>query len=129
MPLQVNITKKEENVFTVSCFGSIDQTTHTFLEKEVGKILFPSTKVIIFDMGGVNYVSSMGIGVILKIKKSLEQNKGMLIMTNLQPQVKTVFDIIKALPNEAIFSSIEEADAYLDEIQKKEIEKRQSFDL
>jgi anti-sigma B factor antagonist len=124
MSLEVSIHRKEEGVFTVSCFGSIDTTTYMILDKEITPILVATTKVIIFNMEGVNYISSMGLGVIFKAKKILEQNKGRLIMANLQPQVRNVFDIIKALPAQAIFTSMEEADAYLMEIQKKNIEKK-----
>ena len=40
-------------------------------------------------------------------------------MVNLQPQIKKVFDIVKALPEQQIFTSIEEMDNYLKEIQRK----------
>ena len=124
MPLEVAINKKEEGVFTVSCFGYIDTTTYMILDKELAPILVPATRVIILNMEGVTYISSMGLGVIFKAKKIIEQYKGRLIMANLQPQVRNVFDIIKALPPQAIFTSMEEADAYLTEIQKKNIEKK-----
>jgi len=40
-----------------------------------------------------------------------------------QPQIRKVFDIVTALRREAIFSSMQEADRYVDMLQKKEIEK------
>jgi anti-anti-sigma factor len=123
MSLEVSVNKKEEGIFRVTCFGSIDTATYQILDKELSPILVPETKVIIFNMEGVSYISSMGLGVIFKAKKILEENKGRLIMANLQPQVKSVFDIIKALPSQAIFTSMEEADAYLTAIQKREMEK------
>jgi hypothetical protein len=46
----------------------------------------------------------------------------MFLMVNLQPQIKKVFDIAQALPGEAVFSSVEEADEYFDAMQKKALE-------
>ncbi len=42
---------------------------------------------------------------------------------NLQPQIRKVFDIVKAIPDSSIFASIDELDKYLDSIQRKEKEK------
>ncbi|MBM3250360.1 MAG: STAS domain-containing protein [Candidatus Omnitrophica bacterium] len=123
MSLKVVINKREFGVFDVSCIGPVDTSTYETLEKEVKPVLDMFPKVIVLNMEGVNYISSMGISAIIKIKKSLDETKGSLIVTNLQPQVKKVFDVIKALPTGGIFTSIAEVDAYLDRIQREELEK------
>ena len=38
---------------------------------------------------------------------------------NPQPQIQKVFDVVKAVPLNEIFSTVAEADAYLDAMQKK----------
>ena len=38
---------------------------------------------------------------------------------NMQPQIEKVFDIANALPAQSIFTSTEEADNYLDSMQKR----------
>ena len=81
-------------------------------------ILLASRKAIILDMRGVDYVSSMGIGSIFKIRKFAKENKIEIATVNIQPQVKKVFDTVQAMPQEAIFESLNEIDAYLDRIQK-----------
>jgi hypothetical protein len=60
-----------------------------------------------------------GVRVVFKAQKALKQQDGQFLMTNLQPQVKKVFEIIKALPTLKVFSSIQELDRYLDLMQKK----------
>ena len=117
MEFYVDVKEKEPKVFTVSILGPLDTNTHLLLEEKLKPILTESPRVIILNMEGVNYISSMGVGVIFKIKKALKQNKGSLLIINPQPQIKKVFEIIKVLPDE-IFSSIQEADEYLSEIQK-----------
>jgi anti-anti-sigma factor len=79
--------------------------------------------MIVLDLTELFYISSMGINALLKIKRGMEQLKGHMILTNPQPQIRKVFEIIKALPLETIFKSVEEADAYLTEIQRGEREK------
>ena len=79
-----------------------------------------------FDMSQVSYISSAGVGVFLKAENIMKQRGGILAMSNLQPQVKKVFDVLKVIPHEQMFKSIRELDNYLDAIQRKEKQKRQS---
>ena len=127
MSLTVTITEKKPEIFIVSPVGSIDSITYTILEKEVESVLDLSPKAIIFDMKGVTYMSSMGVRVILKTKKTLKRNEGKLIVVNPQPQIKKVFDVINAFPPQQVFASVEELDSYLDEIQGEDIEERKSL--
>ena len=73
-------------------------------------------------MQGLSYISSMGVSTILNARKSAEQKGAAFVMTNLKPQIKAVFDIIKALPDVCVFENMEEADRYLTQMQKKAIE-------
>jgi anti-anti-sigma regulatory factor len=66
----------------------------------------------------------MGVSAILKAKKTIETEGGSFLMTNLQPQIKRVFEIINALPSVSIFESPEEADRYLAEMQKRALEEK-----
>jgi anti-anti-sigma factor len=122
MPLTVEIREEHPGVFTVIPSGSIDTETYLDLEEKLNPILSESTKLIIFDMGAVHYISSMGLGVIFKTKSFLDKQGGSLIISNLQPQVKKVMSILKALP-EHIFKNMEEVDAYITQIQRKELER------
>jgi anti-anti-sigma factor len=78
--------------------------------------------MIIFDLEKLDYISSMGVRVIAKAKKSLKKSGGKIVLLNLQPQIRKVFEIIKALPSEQIFESVEEMDKYFDYMQKKTVE-------
>ena len=122
MPLNITSKEKEPGVFVVSSEGSLDTNTYSVLEKQVDSILEGSPKVIIFDMEYLNYISSMGVRVILKARKVLEKRAGNIVLLNLKPHIRKVFDIINALPSEQVFSSVEEMDQYLDRMQRKVIE-------
>lgn len=125
MPLDVSSKHKEPGVLLVSPIGSIDSNTHKLLDDHISVAIAKETpSVIVFDMEGVNYISSMGVRVILRTRKILKQAGGKVLMMNLRPQIKMVFDIIKALPSERIFSSIQELDDYLARMQRRVMEER-----
>lgn len=127
MPLlKVSVTRKSDGVSVISSSGSIDSDTYLILQKKVDEVMSQSPRVIVFDMKEVSYISSMGIKVILRAREMVEGGGGIMLMTDLQPQIAKVFDIVKAIPTQNIFSGIEEMDRYLASIQRKEIDKRKT---
>ncbi len=127
MSLKVTSYEKTENgkgtgLYVVSAEGSLDTITYPILEEEVDTILDASPSWMVFDLEKLDYISSMGVRVIAKAKKFFKESKGTVTLLNPQPQIRKVFEIIKALPPEHIFESIEEMDRYLDNIQKKALE-------
>ena len=118
MPLNVKTAKRGPGIITVSPIGSIDANTYSVLDEKMDAILKDPPDVIIFDMEFVDYISSTGIRVLLKTKKTLKETNGRIVFMNLQPQIKKVFEILQALPTMKVFASIDEMDAYLDAMQK-----------
>ena len=124
MVLKVNIDNKQNGVFLVSLDGQADTDTYLLFEEKIKPLLVPLTKVLILDMSKLSYISSAGLGVIFRAQEVIESNKGSFIMSNLQPQIKKVFEVMKALPNMSVFQDMAEVDAYLDDMQKKELNKQ-----
>lgn len=113
---------KGTGLFVVSSEGSLDTNTYHILEEEVDMILDASPSWMVFDLEKLDYISSMGIRVIAKAKKFFKKREGSVVLLNPQPQIRKVFEVVKALPSDQIFESIEEMDRYLDNIQKKALE-------
>jgi len=113
MDFKVTVEKKEAGYFIISAAGSIDTDTYEEFEKKISSVLDSLTKKILLNMENVDYVSSVAFGVIFRTKQTLEKNGGTLAIANLQPQVKKIFDAVKAIP-EALFANLREADEYLD---------------
>ncbi|MFH1996782.1 MAG: STAS domain-containing protein [Candidatus Omnitrophota bacterium] len=113
MPLKVTVAQKKPEAFTIAPEGSIDSDTFPELEKAVRSAIDQKAKVIMFDMQRVKYISSMGLSVIFKAKKLLSGNNGEIMIVNLQPQIKNIFDLVKVIP-EWIFENMQEADESLD---------------
>jgi anti-sigma B factor antagonist len=119
MALTLKSYQKELGVIVVEVGGSLDSATYQELEKKLKVIMMGPVKALILDMKSLDYISSMGVSVVLKTKKAIEASGGSFMMVNLQHQIKTVFDIVKALPNMCLFESLEEADNYLAEMQRR----------
>ena len=116
--LNIKLNEKSTGVFLVELAGPLDSFTHSIFDDKMRAILVPSTRGIVLDMKGVDYVSSMGIGSIFKVRNFMKGNRAEVAMINIQPRVQKVFDTVQAMPKEAIFESLSEFDAYLDQIQK-----------
>jgi anti-anti-sigma factor len=124
MSLTVESRKRPEGGYVVIPKGRLDTNTYLEFEKKVEPYLNGGTKVLVLDMAELEYLSSAGLRAIFKTQKNILAHKGIFLMTRLQPQIERVFEIVKALPKEQVFTSLEEVDAYLDVIQKRELEKR-----
>ena len=128
MSLHVLVSSRKTGVYAVKPQGRLDSDTYPILEEKIDSLLASATRVLILDMSDLDYISSAGVRVVFKAKKSLSASGGQLMLANLKPQIRKVFEIINALPSMSIFKNIEEADAYLDAMQRKEIEKQKESD-
>jgi len=120
MALKISSHEKRPTYFEITLEGRLDTDTSPQLEVLISQLFRNPVRGLQFNMRSVDYVSSAGIRVVLLAMKKIKAGGGTFIMTELQPPVKKVFDIAQALPKESVFTSIEEADAYFDAIQKKE---------
>ena len=119
MKIAVTSKQKMEGVYIVSPAGRLDTATYAELEERVDRVLEEKPHTLVFDMEEVEYISSMGVRVIAKAQKALKAHNGKVVLLNLQPQIQKVFDIIKALPPQQVFSSMDELDDYLDRMQRQ----------
>ncbi|MFH1310577.1 MAG: STAS domain-containing protein [Candidatus Omnitrophota bacterium] len=123
MSLVVKITKQGNTCF-IEPVGVIDTETSKTFDEKIQEQIDESIQVLVLNLEGVEYISSMGLSMIVKAKKRIEEVKGVFMMTNLQPQIQKVFKVVKALPGLNIFKSMKEADAYLDSVQKGDLKTR-----
>lgn len=84
-------TKTEGGKVTISLAGRLDTTTASELEKAVDGVLDHATDLV-FDMTGLEYISSAGLRVILKAQKAMN-TKGSMKLTGVNDSVMEVFDI------------------------------------
>lgn len=88
----MNIEKKIENGnVTLIITGRLDTTTAPELEKTLDNVL-DGTKELVFDMTGLEYISSAGLRVILKAQKAMNA-QGSMKLTGVNDGIMEVFDI------------------------------------
>ena len=119
MMLAVNVKQTGDGVTIIAPKGTLNSETSGTLDMQVRIELQKPIKTLVMDMTGVDFISSDGVGVIIKAKDTASKNNTDFAMINLQPQVKTVFEIIRLLPTLNVFESVEELDVYLDKLQHR----------
>ena len=119
MPLSITSRQKMDGVYILSPSGRLDTGTYLKLEEQVDVVLQDKPHTLVFDMEMLEYISSMGVRVIAKAQKTMNDHDGKVVLLNLQPQIQKVFDIIKALPSQQVFSNMKELDDYLDRMQRQ----------
>ena len=105
---------------TVELTGSLDTATAPDLERGIAPLLDGSLKDLVFDLAGLNFISSAGLRVFGIARKRLKESGGQVAFIHMQPQIKEVFEIIKALPGLAVFKDTAEFDAYIAVRQRRD---------
>ncbi len=89
---RLKITVRQDGTeYTLSLNGRLDTLTSPDLEEQVEKVL-PNAEKLVFDLGGLQYISSAGLRVLLCAAQEME-NKGGMVLRDLTPGVKSVFDV------------------------------------
>ncbi len=118
MSLTVTVREHGEGVWRVYPVGFLDGETSPILRKELEALRGGGARIITIDLEDLSYLSAAGLEAILTIIKTLEARGGEVVLTNLRPQVRKVFDLIQSAPTLSIFRSVEELDRYLDQMQR-----------
>jgi len=122
MPLNIKIQQVDKNTVKIILSGQINSDTYETLDRQINELVQKKISTIILDLADVDFVSSAGVGAIIKAKMSLMRYYGELALVNPQPQIRKVFDIMKLLPAMNVFANIQELDEYLARIQKRVVE-------
>lgn len=88
----MTIEKRSENEkTTLAIAGRLDTTTAPQLEKELDSVL-EGTKELVFDMNGLEYISSAGLRIILKAQKAMNA-KGSMKLIGVNDSIMEIFEI------------------------------------
>ena len=89
--MTINVERAFELV-TLEITGRLDTTTAPNLESVVNE-LSEDTKELVFDMSGVEYISSAGIRVLLGAYKKMNTNQGKMRIEKANDMVREVFEM------------------------------------
>lgn len=85
--------QQQDKATVVAVSGKIDAMTAPTLESSIAAQIKKGSMCIVLDFGGVDYISSAGLRVILASAKSLKSKAGTLLLANVGGTVREVFDI------------------------------------
>ena len=106
---------------TVWLEGRLDAATFGDLDEALRDIspLVDNGGTLVIDLSGLEYISSAGLRSLAQLRRHMHDRDGRTLLLNPQPQVKKVFDIVKAVPVAEVFASVAELDQYLDHMQRQ----------
>lgn len=94
--LKIRLQKIEtiEGCLVLYLTGYIDTYNSNFFQKRVNKAIETGYTRLIFHSGGLNYVSSTGIGSFTAFLKAVKPRGGDLVLLEIQPKVYEVFQLL-----------------------------------
>lgn len=90
--MEVKITKEAARTF-VAVSGRLDTTSADIFREKVSSLLEEEKPDIEVDCTNLEYTSSQGLRMFLILQKGVSAKGGKLVLVNMKPQVKEVFDI------------------------------------
>jgi anti-sigma B factor antagonist len=121
MPLTIT-SEEGAGIVTIRAGGSLDSTTAPQLEERIDAARAKGPSALVLDLKDLSYISSAGVRVIVATHKAMKGAGHSMALTNMQPQIRRVFEIIMALPSLNVFENTEELDRYLAGLQKKVVD-------
>jgi anti-anti-sigma factor len=85
--------KQEGGIVYITITGRLDADSALEAEKVVSDALGGDTKKLLFDLGGLDYLSSAGLRVLLSAAKELRRIEGKIVLCALTQFVKEIFEV------------------------------------
>lgn len=110
----VGVTRTERWV-VLAVTGELDVATAPRLRREAVRLVSGGDVNLILDLGGVDFLDSTGLGVIIGILKRVRSHGGELAVVGLEPKVRKVFEVTRVLEILPTFDTVEDALAGADD--------------
>jgi len=90
--------ERSEGTLVMAPVGRLDSVTSNELEKRLVARIQAGDRRLVFDMAGVEYISSAGLRILLMAAKRLKDPAGGLVLCGLGPSVRSVLELAGFLP-------------------------------
>lgn len=109
MATTFSITKETagDGVSVLHVQGFLDAHTFEQLEEAIREVFEGGCFKLVVELGGVDYISSAGAGVLIGARSESQENGGDVVLLNPTESVKEVFDLLgltqifKLVPDQA----------------------------
>ena len=124
MSFQVSVEQAQTARIVLRPSGRLDATSYKEFDQALDGALarMPHGGTLVIDLADLEYISSAGLRSLFRGRKVMRANGGHALLVHAQPQVRKVFEIVKAVPVHEVFRNVEELDAYLADMQRKVVE-------
>jgi len=120
--LKIKIEEIDEapNCLMLTLTGYIDTYNSNFFNKRLQKAIESGFINLIFQCGGLNYVSSTGIGSFTTIMKTVKPQGGDVVLLDIQPKVYEVFQLLGFSQFFNIKDNLDDAINFFNAVQPEE---------
>jgi anti-anti-sigma factor len=116
--IQLTVDKLDQTSCVVPMAGYIDTYNSTYCQKQIDVFIQQGLANIVFDLSGVTYISSTGVGVFTSTLKKVKDLAGDIILAAMRPRVEEVFDLLGFTTFFTKTETVEEAIGYLPSVPK-----------
>jgi anti-anti-sigma factor len=85
----------EAGASIVHLTGEIDMTNSPMLRDQLQAMIDRDPQRVIFEMSGVHYVDSSGIGTLVELKRKFRRGRGPVVLVGVQPRVRSLLEITR----------------------------------
>ena len=87
--------KKDEDVERITLHGELDFHSTAEVRAELTKVADRKAPKVLIDLRLVSYVDSSGLAAFIELFQKMKRYGGKMVLANLTPNVKKIFDIAK----------------------------------
>ncbi|TYQ16397.1 UNVERIFIED_CONTAM: SpoIIAA-like anti-anti-sigma regulatory factor [Acetivibrio alkalicellulosi] len=107
--MKVNISYKGTTL-VANVIGELDHHSAEYVRQKIdSELIKSSTKNMVFDFSNVSFMDSSGIGVIIGRYKNIQKLNGKLAITNINEQIKRIFEMSGLLKIIPAYQNIDDA--------------------
>ena len=85
--------ERTDKVYVLNVSGRLDASTSSSFEEKLTSIIDSGEKNLLINFKELDYISSMGLRVLLQAAKKLKANQGSISLCEMKDNIMEVFDI------------------------------------
>jgi anti-sigma B factor antagonist len=109
--VNIKFEARTDQVYCIEPQGRLDAVTVPALESVLEQHLAANHVRLVLDMAGVAYLSSSGLRALLRARKGAQAAGGDVVLCNMTPRVREVFEMIGFTSLFRVFDGVAEASA------------------
>jgi anti-anti-sigma factor len=98
-----------DDVMRIAPEGRLDAVTVPAFEAALTEHLDAGRTRLVVDLAGVTYVSSSGLRALLSVRRRARADGGDVVLCNMLPRVREIFEMVGFVSLFRIFASVQEA--------------------